>query len=307
VLNGLTGNVLVLDAGNALFRGTPDGRPTEGDDRRARLLLSTMGALGTKVLAVGHRDLVAGPEFLSAEAKKAGVRPISTNLELNGRAAFSRSVVIEQGGVKVAVLVASPAGPVSGAAGLVGAPVLAALKAELARLPVRDVTMVIDTGGYQGAMALAEALSGSVDLVIQSGEFRGTVPPQRVKDTVLLASGQRGQSLAKLDLTLGRGAGPLLDLNEASREVELLQHLDTQLKSVDERLSLAKDAQAKKGLWALRQEMKMRRDDQAKRVKATDGGRTLKLEWMLLGADIKDDEALKAEVLKVEPTYVGLH
>ena len=42
-------------------------------------------------------------------------------------------------------------------------------------------------------------------------------------------------------------------------------------------------------------------------MKTAAGARTLKLDWLLLGADIKDDEAIKAEVLKVEPTYSGLH
>lgn len=307
MLSGLTGNVLVLDSGNALFRVNPGARPTEDDERRARLVLSTMGVLGTKLFAVGLRDLVAGAGFLTTEAKKAGVQLVSTNLELNGKPAFARSAVIDQGGVKVAVLVASGFGPVPGAPGLVGTATLAALKAELGRLPARDLTIVIDTAGYEESMALADALSGSVDVVIQSGEFRGTVPPQRVKDTFLLASGQRGQSVAKLELTLAKGTGPFSDLNESARDVELLQNLDNQLKSLAERLKLAKDAQAKQGLQALMKEMKTRREEQAKRVKTAAGARTLKLDWLLLGADIKDDEAIKAEVLKVEPTYSGLH
>lgn len=307
MLSGLTGNVLVLDAGNALFRVLPGARPSADDERRARLVLSTMGALGTKVFAVGFRDLVAGPDFLNTEAKKAGVQLLSTNLELNGKPPFARSALLNHGGVKIAVLATSGVGPVPGTTGLAGAPPLAALKAELAKLPARDVTVLIDTAGYEDSMALAEALSGSIDLVIQSGEFRGTIPPQRVKDTYLLASGQRGQSVAKLELTLGKGGKPFSDLNESARDVELLQNLDHQLQSVDERLKLAKDAEAKKGLQSLRAEMKTRRDEQAKRVNAVAGARTLKLDWVLLGADIKDDEAIKAEVLKVEPTYAGLH
>lgn len=297
----------MLDSGNALFRGSPGPKPADADLERARLVLSTMGALRTKVLAVGFRDLVAGPQFLSSEAKKAGVQLLSTNLELDGKPAFTRSAVIAQGGVKVAFLVASGAGPVPGSPGLEAAPALPALKAELAKLPARDVTVLIGTAGYSDAMALAEALSGAVDLVIQSGEFRGAAPPQRVKDLFLLASGQRGQSLATLELTLGRGFGPFSDLNEGARDQELLEHLDRQLTSIDERLKLAGDADAKQQLKALRQDMKVRRDEQARRVKRTVGARTLKLEWLLLGTDLADDPAIKAQVLKVEPTYSGVH
>lgn len=303
----MTGNLLVLDTGNALFRAVPGSRALPEDEARAKLILSTMGALGTKVLAVGHRDLAAGHAFLVDAAKQAGVALVSTNLELEGSPAFSRSLVLDVGGVKVAVLVASGNGQVAGAPEVVGTPSLPPLLAELKRLPPRDVTVLVCASGYAEAMALAEALSGSVDVVLQSGEFRGAVPPQRVKDVTLLASGQRGQSLARLELTLGPGRGPFRDLNEAARDQELLENLDRQLTSLDERLKLAADADGKKSLQALRKEMKARRDEQAQKVKTVTGGRTLKLDWVPLGADVKDDEAIKAEVLKIEPTYSGQH
>lgn len=305
MLKTLTGPTLVLDSGNALFRVM--GGAQDDDKRRAAFVLSTMGALGTSVLGVGFRDLSAGHEFLTAEAKKAGVQLVSTNLELNGKPAFARSVIVERGGVKVAVLVASGSGAVPGVPGLIGMPSLPALREELKRLPARDVTVLVSAAGYEEAMALANELSGQVDVVLQSGEFRGTVPPQKVKDAFLLASGQRGQALGKLSLVLGGTKGPFTDLNEAARDQELLTNLDAQLKSLDERLKLATDAEGKKALQSLRADMKKRRDEQAKRAKLPAGSRTLKLDWLLLGTDVTDDEALKAEVLKIEPTYSGLH
>jgi hypothetical protein len=33
----------------------------------------------------------------------------------------------------------------------------------------------------------------------------------------------------------------------------------------------------------------------------------MKQTWIVLGSDVKDDEALKAEVLVYEPTYAGAH
>lgn len=305
MLNTLTGKPLVIDSGNALFRTL--GGASDDDKKRASFVLSTMGALGTSVLGVGHRDLSAGPAFLIAEAKKANVQLVSTNLELEGKPAFPKSVVVEKNGVKVAVLAVTGLGPVPGVMGLMGAAQLPALQAELKKLPARDLTVVLCTSGYEEAMALASALDASVDFVIQSGEFRGTVPPQKVKESFLLASGQRGQAVGKLELSFGKTKGTFADLNEAARDQELLANLENQLKSVDERLKLAKDPEGKKALETLRKDMKARRDEQAKRLTTTIGGRTLKLDWLMLGQDVKDDEALKAEVLKIEPTYSGLH
>ncbi|MBL8938949.1 MAG: hypothetical protein JNM69_30590 [Archangium sp.] len=305
MLNTLTGKPLVIDSGNALFRSL--GGASEEDKKRASFVLSTMGALGTNVLGVGHRDLSAGPEFLIAEAKKANVQLVATNLELEGKPAFPKSVVVEKNGVKVAVLSVTGLGPVPGVLGLMGTAQLPALQAELKKLPARDLTVVLCTSGYEEAMALAGALDTSVDFVIQSGEFRGTVPPQKVKDTFLLASGQRGQAVAKLELSFGKTKGAFADLNEAARDQELLTNLENQLKSVDERLKLAKDPEGKKALEGLRKDMKGRRDEQARRLTRAVGGRTLKLDWLMLGQDVKDDESLKAEVLKIEPTYSGLH
>ena len=194
-----------------------------------------------------------------------------------------------------------------GVMGLMGTAQLPAIQAELKTLPAHDLTVVLCTSGYTEAMALAGALDASVDFVIQSGEFRGTVPPQKVKDVFLLASGQRGQAVGTLALSLGKSKGAFADLNEAARDQELLTNLDTQLKSIDERLKLAKDPDGKKALGALRKDMNARRDEQAKKLTKSVGGRTLKLDWAMLGQDVKDDEALKAEVLKIEPTYAGQH
>lgn len=295
---------LVVDSGNALFRFP--GPATEADKPRAALVLSTMGALKTKVMAVGQRDLAAGVSFLTDAAKQAKVQLVSTNLEQAGSPAFSRSVVLEHRGVKVAFLSVSGVGPVPAVEALIGVEPIAALKAELARLPKRDLTVLLAAGGYTEAMSIADTLPGVFDLVIQSGEFRGTVPPQLIRDTYLLASGQRGQAVAAVELVLGPGKR-FADLNEANRDSELLANLDAQLATLDGRVKAATDAAAKRDLGALRAQMKTRRDEQAARVKTALGGKTLKLDWMLLGQDVKDDEAIKAEVLKVEPTYAGNH
>lgn len=297
--------MLVLDAGNALFRAVVS--PSEDDKKRARFVLTVMGELGTKVMGVSLKDLVAGPQFLTEAAQKAGVQLLSTNIEVGGKPAFARSVVLDVGGAKVAILAASGQGRIQGIDDLVALTPMVPLQAELKRLPPHDLTVLLAAGGYEEALSFADQLSGAVDVVIQSGEFRGTIPPQRVKDTYVLASGQRGQALGKLQLSLGGGKGAFFDLSEAEREKELLANLDTQLKSLDERIKLAAAGQPKKDLENLRGEMRKRRDEQAKKTKLASGPRTLKLDWLLLGQTIVDEEALKKRVLEIEPTYSGLH
>jgi 2',3'-cyclic-nucleotide 2'-phosphodiesterase (5'-nucleotidase family) len=252
---------------------------------------------------------MGGVGFLVDEAKKANVPLVSTSLRAKdtGKPLFPTSLVLTHEGVKVALLSTSGLGDVPGVPNVTSLNAIEALSAELPKLPARDLTVVVATGGYLEAMAIAEQLSGKVDLVLQSGEYRGSVPPQRVRDAYVLASGDRGRALAVLTLALTGKKDPFTDLNESARDQELLDNLDRQVKAVDERLAKATDADSKKQLAVLRNDMKARRDEQAKKVKQVLGSRTLKLEWMPLGPDVPDDEALKQQVLKIEPTYSGSH
>jgi 2',3'-cyclic-nucleotide 2'-phosphodiesterase (5'-nucleotidase family) len=297
---------VLLDAGNALFRAPGSNAPAELE--RARFILKASGAMGTKALAVGQKDLLGGVPFLLDEAKKAGVGLVSTSLRAkdSGQPLFPTSLVFTHEGVKVALLSTSGLGDVPGVPNVTSLNAIEALSAELPKLPPRDLTVVVATGGYLEAMAIAEQLSGKVDLVVQSGEYRGSAPPQRVRDAFVLASGDRGRALAVLTLGLGK-KGAFTDLNEAARDEELLANLDRQLASVDERLAKATDVESKKALGGLRANMKARRDEQARKVKLLVSGRTLKLDWHPLGPDVPDDDALKKETLVIEPTYAGAH
>jgi 2',3'-cyclic-nucleotide 2'-phosphodiesterase (5'-nucleotidase family) len=298
---------VLLDAGNALFRAPGSNAPAELE--RARFILKASGAMGTKALAVGQKDLLGGVPFLVDEAKKAQVPLVSTSLRAKdtGKPLFPTSLVFTHEGVKVALLATSGLGDVPGVPNVTSLNAIEALSAELPKLPARDLTVVVATGGYLEAMAIAEQLSGKVDLVVQSGEYRGSAPPQRVRDAFVLASGDRGRALAVLTLGLAGKKGVFTDLNEASRDEELLANLDRQLTSIDERMSKATDVESKKALASLRNDMKARRDEQAKKVKQLVSGRTLKLDWYMLGPDVPDDEALKKETLAIEPSYAGSH
>lgn len=267
-----------------------------------------MAKLGTKAMAAGQRDLAAGADFLKSEAKKSGITVLSANLRDAGQPVFPGSVVLTVGGVKMALIGLTAPGPMPAFVNLIGGPTLEAAQAELKKLPKRDLTVILAATSYADAQQLAGALKGQVDLILQSGEFRGTVPPQSFDGVYVLASGQKGQSVAKLLLSLD-GSGPLLDRGQADLARQQLDFLNGQLKTLDERISLAKDEAAKADLGKMVAEMKARRAEQEKIVNApaARGSRSLKNEWVLLNSGVTDDPAIKAEVLKIDPAYSGAH
>jgi 2',3'-cyclic-nucleotide 2'-phosphodiesterase (5'-nucleotidase family) len=310
VLDGLKAEpLLVLDSGNALFRA-----PGVSDDaarRRARFILSTMGKLGTRAMAVGPRDLSAGVDFLDEAAKAAGVQALSANLRKGGALAFPAASSFSVNGVTVAVVGVTAPGPLAGLAGVTASPTLPAVRAALKGLRKRDLTVVMAATSYADALQLAQALDGDVDLVIQSGEFRGAQPPQRVEggSAYVLASAQRGQALAKVELSLGSSKGRLVDLTSADRDRQQLTFLDSQLETLEARLAAAKGAPGAKDLEATRAQLRARRRALQLQLdqQVAPTARTMRQVWINLSSDVKDDPALKAEVLEHEPSSAGAH
>lgn len=300
---------LVLDSGNALFRNA--GTATEADRARAAFIFEVMGRLGTRAMAVGQRDLSAGTAYLEALGKKGPVRLLSANLVRGGKRVFEAGTVVEVAGVRVGLVGLSAPGPIAPDKDVAAGPTVPALQAALATLGPRDVTVVLAATSYADAMQLSTALPNQVDFVIQSGEFRGAQPAQRLSDTGawLMASAQRGQALARVALSLGSGKGAFVDLSVTDRDRRQLEFLEQQVKTLEQRLASAKDRTARGQLEETLAGMKARRDVMARAAAQTvaPGARTMRLEWLTLGSDVADDPALKAEVLKIEPSYAGAH
>ena len=301
----------MLDSGNALFRNAAGGA-NEDDRKRAHFVLDVMGRLGTKAMAVGVKDLSAGLEFLFAEGKSSGVKLLSANLRRHGKPVFDASTVLKVGGLKVAVLGVSAPGPI-----IVNTPevtaegTVATVKDALGKLGKRDLTVLLAATSWADAMQLGESFKGQVDLVIQSGEFHGTIPPQRIEgsDTFVLASGQKGQSMGKLELGWGNGKGPVVDLSASERNRQQLELVKAQLGRIEARLKANHDEAQEASLKATVEQLRARATQLEKEIATGEAspGRSLKLDWIVLGPQVKDDEALKAEVLKIEPTYAGSH
>lgn len=302
---------LIVDTGNALFANA--GAASDAEKARARFVYDVMEELGTRLLAVGQRDLAGGTAFLLELSRGRRLQLLSANLERDGKRLFPASAVLEVNGLKVAFIGLTLPGPVAPNEPTVRATgTVDAVRAALKTLGRRDLTVVLAATSYPDSMQLAQQLGSAVDLVIQSGEFRGTQPPQRLTEggPLLLASGQKGQAVGKLELRLGKKAhGPLIDLGVTAREQQELELVDSQLATLQQRVDRAKDPAAKAELLKTVHEVKARRRELEREVAKTapPDARTAKLEWIVLGGALDDDPALKQRVLEFEPTFAGAH
>lgn len=302
--------LLVLDSGNALFANA--GVATDADRKRATFVFTVMDELGTRAMAVGQRDLSSGTAFLEQLAKGKKVKLLSANLQRDGKRIFEPSTIIEVNGVKVALVGLTTPGPVApNEPKVMAQPTVESAKAAIAALGPRDVTVVLAATSYADAMQLSTELGASADFIIQSGEFRGTQPPQRIdeKSSVLLASAQKGQALAKLDVTLGSGKGAFVDLSVIDRDRQQGTFVAEQIKTLEDRIKLAKDKAAIAQLKETLAGMKKRKADLDAQVsqKIAPGSKTFGFAWTLLGADVADEPKLKARVLEIDPAYSGSH
>ncbi len=303
--------MLVLDAGNALFKSTQPGEPRAKE--RAELLLEQMDALGTAAMAVGARDLTLGTDFLVQASRKGKMKVLSANLvDVQGKRLFEPSTVVTAGGVKFGLIGLSPEGPVAGQGGLVGQPLTPTALAEAKRLREKekvDVVLVLAAAPYPQAEKLSREVGTAVELVVQSHEGRGTGMLQRSDFAALIPPGERGRQLARVELSVEGAKGPFADLTEVDRERIRLDMLDTRIRETRERLKGTKDESVRRALEEAAASMEAQRKALKTKVQAGTGGagRTLHLSYLQLGPEVKDDPELKQRVERIEPPGSASH
>ncbi len=303
--------MLVLDAGNALFKSpAPDSDP-KGKER-ATLLLEQMEALGTAAMAVGARDLTLGTDFLAKATKGGKMKLLSANLvDAGGKSLFPASTVVTVGGVKFGLVGLSPEGKVSGQKGLMGKPPVPAAIAESRHLREKekvDVVVVLAAVPYLDALKLSREAGDAMDFIIQSHDNRGTGMAQRNDSTTLLPPGERGKQLARLELSL-EGRGPFVDLAEAERARYNLTLLDENIRQAKDRLKELKDESARRAMEEAVANFESRRKQLVTQVEGSGQGlkRTHRLSYIQLGPDVADDPELKKRVERIEPPGSASH
>jgi len=293
----------VLDAGNALFRAP--GLTDASAKTRAAFVMKQMGALGTKAMAPGVKDLNLGLAFLTAQAKASGVKLLSANLMKGDQLAFDAAAVFPVGQVKVGVIGLSPEGPVGD---VKGEALAASVEKALPKVKDADVRVVLAAVTYDASLKLAEALGSKVDFIIQSDGGRGALPAQKAHDNFVLPSGVKGQQVGRLDVSV-KGPGPLVDEAGTGKAQEQLAFLDRQLDVLDQRIKLTRDPSGRRALKETTDQLRRRRDEVKKEADAAQvkGARAFRFEWEALDSRVPDEPAMKAKVLKIEPTYSGTH
>jgi 2',3'-cyclic-nucleotide 2'-phosphodiesterase (5'-nucleotidase family) len=295
------GPVLLLDAGNALFKSA--GQDELALRQRAELILSAMGELGTAAMAVGERDLNAGLEFLKKTAARARVPLLSANLlGTNGKPAFSSIATTSIGSVKVGLIGISPLSA-NGKLGLRAAPpVPSALSAARKLKGKVDVIIALAAIPYADALQLAKEAGSAIDLILQSHEARGTGIAQGNGLNFVIPTGERGRQLGRLELDLS-GTGPIVDRGQVDRNRQALVFLDRQILATQQRSEAASSPEMKKSLAEALRGFEARRRTLAQDLTPGEQkpGRSLALTFVTLGAEMSEDPTLKARVEKLEP------
>ncbi|MFE8600715.1 bifunctional UDP-sugar hydrolase/5'-nucleotidase [Archangium violaceum] len=303
--------MLVLEAGNALFKFAAKGSDPK-EKERATLLLETMDALGTTAMAVGERDLTLGADFLTRASKDRKMKLLSANLvDAGGKPLFPASTVVTVGGVKFGLVGLSPEGPVPGQKGVVGRPPMPAAIAESRRLRTQekvDVVVVLAAMPYMEAVKLSMESGNAVDLILQSHDRRGQGVAQRNDFATLVPTGERGREIGHLTLSVG-GKGPFVDLSETERARQNLKMLEANLQQARRSLAAAKDERTRKTWQETIADFEARQKALALEVESGKQGseRTLRLSYIALGGSIQDDPEVKKRVERIEPPGSASH
>jgi 2',3'-cyclic-nucleotide 2'-phosphodiesterase (5'-nucleotidase family) len=300
------GPVLIIDAGNALWRGP--GMTDDANKQRAQFILSTMGKLGTVAMGVGVRDLDLGADWLKTASAAAKVQALSANLVgKDGKRIFPASTIATVGGVKVGLIGASPPVEVDAKSGVKGQPIAASVVAEAKKLKGKvDVIVVLAAVPYADALQLSNEAKDAVDLILNSHDSR-VGQAQRNEANYVIPSGDRGRAVGRMVLTLD-GAGMFADLDESEREAMQAKNLDAQIAMLKQRMDQTQDPQGKADLKvAITNFENSKKLHEKNAVQPGKGARTLKLDWVNLGPERADDPALKAEVEKIEPPGAAGH
>ena len=299
--------LLLLDAGNALFRDT--GR-TQDDKllQRAELVLEQMEAEGTAAMAVGERDLSQGLAYLQKATRGRKMKLLSANLvDKAGKAPFAASQVLEAGGLKVGVVGVSPEGTPAGEPGLKGKPPVETALAEARKLRKTkkvDVVVVLAAVPYQEAVKMALQAEDAVDFVVQSNDVRGIGIGELVgSHAAVFPAGELGKQVTRLELSV-EGPGPSKDLGSGTRARKQLTVVEDNLLKAHEKLASARDEQTRKALTETIVELegRLRQLESELDVKPPAGGRAHQLSYITLGLAVADDPTLKQRVEQLEPS-----
>ncbi|HEX7880810.1 MAG TPA: hypothetical protein VF720_15460, partial [Candidatus Eisenbacteria bacterium] len=197
-----------MDAGDL---GQPDNPRVPGGWEVTEFTAKTLGEIGYDAWTPGERELLHGPEKLKRLVSSFGVPAVSANIRMDGKRLFDEKVIRKTGGVSVGITgVTGPEVLLDGkgiseagaalAANFELTDPVRALKPVVAELQKKcDVVVVLAHLAPPEARHLAEEVPGIDVLVV--GHVPGSgYEGERVGDTWVLRTGQRGQMVSFLDM-----------------------------------------------------------------------------------------------------------
>jgi hypothetical protein len=263
------GPVLFVDAGSLLYSKAPIPPQLEAQEElKANLLAETyQQVLKVDALGLGPADLPGGPRGLD----HLRLPRLASNVSELPAAAPPR--VIEIGGAKAGVFGVIAEGAI---AGLPLADPVAAGKQAVAQLRGQGAQVVIGLIQAEDKRAAAKLVReiGGIDLAIAGLGIKAPEPneiaiePQQVGDSWLVIPANRGQIVARLDVTL-RGPGPLADAVGPAAATATIAVLDKRLAALDADLAaFARDKTADPAFVARKQQERTQLAADRDRLKA---------------------------------------
>ncbi|MBN1883791.1 MAG: hypothetical protein JW885_16635 [Deltaproteobacteria bacterium] len=229
-------NVIVVDAGNFLFRRTGLFPTSEEEDKIAAGLVSRgFFEMGYDVVNVGPNDLAAGLDFLTALQHEYSLPLVSANL-LSADTfmpAFEPYTIVEIGGVSVGFIGVMGEGA-SGAHDfdtfIITDPASAAETAIEMIEGQCDLVVLLAAMDRQDVYGLADEVDG-IDLIITTSEPQPLPVPMAAGDAVMVSADEKGKRIARVTIRMAADgpadfetemipAGSLVPRHREVREIE---------------------------------------------------------------------------------------
>ena len=238
---------LVLDAGDLFLpQAAALGKPPDPGEveRRARLLASAFGRMGTTALLPGERDLAIGLPLLRRLAKQAHLPLLATNLyDARGKPLFETDRIVDAAGVKVGILgVMAP--PLAAdaeafkAAGIDARDATAAARAAVASLRARGAQLIVamvHVGDGNQNRKLVSDVPG-IDWAVLGHSGMNYEMPEKAGSARMLEAMMQGKHVGRLDLHVVDDRLVFTDRGERAEIETILADHKKQLTDYDKRL-----------------------------------------------------------------------
>jgi 5'-nucleotidase len=247
-----TKGLLVLDAGDLLFKKTPipyQENEMERVKENASLIVKSFSLMGYDALGIGDDDLNLGKEFLLEISKKASFPFLSSNLmdEESGKYLFTPYVLKEVNGLRIGIFSLLSPDFLRGQGdprrkGLVLRPPVEIAQEMLKELqPKTNLIILLSHLGYNKDIELVQTIKGIHVLVGGHTGINFTTHPLTY-NTIILQTASKGMYAGRLNLTL-------YNYEQAFCDTKNRQTLEQNLKNINLRLSEGKVPEAEKPQW----------------------------------------------------------